>query len=237
MKEASSEYASIRKQLEVLQICDSTFPIGSFNHSYGMETYLRTNQMKDVESFEQWLLIFLKTQFTYGEGLVIRLCYQALDVGDLNQIWQYDQVLTLSSVAQETRNGNKMVAKQMLQLVLTLHHVPNLEKYSQKIQEGICYGSPAIVFAFFAYQENLSVEEAIMDYAYSILSTMVQNAVRAIPLGQKSGQIALQHSLLELESVCAKIMSLDKDLLGANMPGIELSQMRHETQVFRLFMS
>ena len=29
------------KILNVMQICDSNFPVGSFNHSFGMETYLR----------------------------------------------------------------------------------------------------------------------------------------------------------------------------------------------------
>ena len=28
------------KTLDLFQICDSTFPIGSFNHSFGMENYL-----------------------------------------------------------------------------------------------------------------------------------------------------------------------------------------------------
>ncbi len=32
---------SIKQYLDLLQLCDSAFPIGSFNHSYGMETYLR----------------------------------------------------------------------------------------------------------------------------------------------------------------------------------------------------
>lgn len=39
--DSEKEYRGIRKILEVFQICDSTFPIGTFNHSYGMETYLR----------------------------------------------------------------------------------------------------------------------------------------------------------------------------------------------------
>lgn len=228
---------SIREELEVLQICDSTFPIGSFNHSYGFETYLRNKQVVDNESFERWLITFLQTQFLYGEGLVIRLVYEALENKKESMVWEYDQILTLSMAAKETREGSKMVAKQMGKLILELHDVPRLEKYQEKIREKTCFGNPAIVFALFAYQKNLDVETAIMDYAYSVLSTMIQNAVRAIPLGQVSGQKILQTALYELEEICPMILQIDGHLLGANMPGMEIAQMNHEIQDFRLFMS
>lgn len=226
-----------RKQLEVFQICDSTFPIGSFNHSYGMETYLREETMTDAEAFGEWLKIYLMTQFKYGEGLVIRLCHESLAKNQIQDIWDYDERLTVSSVAQETRDGQKMIAKQMIQLILDLYDVPLLDEYRQRILDGDSYGNPAIVFAIFTWSRSLEVDESIMYYGYSVLSTMVQNAVRAIPIGQKSGQIALKEALKVLEVMTDKIQSLDAADLGANMPGVELSQMKHETQAFRLFMS
>ena len=60
-----NEYTQIMKNLEVFQICDSMFPIGTFNHSYGMETYLREHKVKDNDSFEKWLITFLQTQFKW----------------------------------------------------------------------------------------------------------------------------------------------------------------------------
>ena len=36
---------NIADVLKVIQICDSNFPVGSFNHSYGMETYLRLKKV------------------------------------------------------------------------------------------------------------------------------------------------------------------------------------------------
>ena len=39
--------------LSVIQICDSNFPIGSFNHSYGMERYLRNNKITNTESLKE----------------------------------------------------------------------------------------------------------------------------------------------------------------------------------------
>ncbi|EOS7927077.1 urease accessory protein UreF, partial [Enterococcus hirae] len=83
----------------------------------------------------------------------------------------------------------------------------------------------------------LSLEEAIFMYSYSVGATIVQNAVRSIPIGQKEGQIILKNLTVSLPNLISQIMKLDEDTLGANTPGIEIAQIRHESQSFRLFMS
>ena len=223
--------------LDVVQVCDSTFPIGTFNHSFGMENYLRTDKITNADDFEIWLDTYLKTQFKYGEGLLINLCFKALEEEKIEVIWEYDKIITCSSQAAETRNGTKMIAKQMIDLVQTLHDIPLLDDYKQQIKKATVYGNPAIVFAIFAHYKGLDADEAILLYGYSINSTMIQNAVRAVPLGQKSGQLILQRTIPLLEEIVAEMKQLDASYLGANVPGIELSQINHETQVFRLFMS
>ena len=72
--------------LEIVQVCDSTFPIGTFNHSFGMENYLREEKIHDAKGFEMWQDTYLKTQFKYGEGLVIELIYRALKEGHLELV-------------------------------------------------------------------------------------------------------------------------------------------------------
>lgn len=229
--------SGLENYLDVVQICDSTFPIGTFNHSFGMENYLRTDKVTNAEEFELWLDTYLKSQFKYGEGLVMALCFQALAEEAIENIWTYDAIITCSSQAEETRNGTKMIAKQMIDLVQLLHDIPLLTEYKKKIDCGEAYGNPAIVFSIFAQSKGVEVQEAIMLYGYSINSTMIQNAVRAVPLGQKSGQLILQRTFPILETIVQEIKALDCSYLGANVPGIEIAQIKHETQIFRLFMS
>ena len=233
-----TELKQIKDQLEVFQVCDSTFPIGSFNHSYGMETYLREEMMEDDASFKEWLLIYLQTQFKYSEALAILLVYQAQEAEEKwEKIKEIDHRLCVSTLSKETRDGAKMVAKQMTKLVMGLFPNKDLKQYGQMIEQKEVYGHPAIVFGLFSHDKHLELKEAVMYYGYSILSTMVQNAVRAIPLGQQPGQLILKEALATLEKVTKETLSLTMDDLGANMPGIELAQMKHEVQIFRLFMS
>lgn len=223
--------------LKIMQICDSNFPIGSFNHSYGMETYLRDNRIKDTESFRSWIRAFFRNQFIYSDGFSIKLLYEYLDKKSEKKILELDRKITVQSMAFETRNGNKMVAKRMLNLFLDLYDSKILEIYLEKINKKEAFGHPAIVFGMLMYELKVNLIDAIQYYMYSTASTLIQNAVRTIPLGQKDGQILLKESsesFLELSEI---IQTLDEDMFGANVPGIELAQIQHETLIFRLFMS
>ncbi len=223
--------------LNILQVCDSAFPIGSFNHSYGMETYLRENVICDAHTFNRWLTMFFENQYLYNEGLAIKLVYEILEKDEINKVWDIDQLLTVQNVAMESREGAKLVAYRKLDVVLELFEVDLLKEYKERIEENISYGNPAVVFAILMYYLNVKRDVAIVAYGYSVASTLVQSAVRAIPLGQKDGQRVLQDSLSTLESIREEIEKLSIEDLGYNIPGFEISQMNHEILTFRLFMS
>ncbi len=223
--------------LNILQVCDSAFPIGSFNHSYGMETYLRENVICDAHTFNRWLTMFFENQYLYNEGLAIKLIYEKLKKNEKNEVWDIDQLLTVQNVAMESREGAKLVAYRKLDVVLELFEIDLLKEYKKRIEENRSFGNPAVVFAILMYYLNVEKDVAIVAYGYSVASTLVQSAVRAIPLGQKDGQRVLQNSLSTLESVREEINKLSIDDLGYNIPGFEISQMNHEILTFRLFMS
>lgn len=237
------EYREINRNLEIFQVCDSTFPIGTFNHSYGMETYLRDGIVHDAPSFEKWLSIYLETQFKWGEGLAVKLVMEALDKREYDKIWQIDRILTLSAAALETRKGASLIAVQMIDLLLRLYgdtdakEVEILREYRIRIKEEKAFGNQAIAFALFMHMMGSDFRQSVCYYSYSIVTTMVQNAVRAIPLGQKAGQDILHTIFGDIIDLSSAIEDLDESYLGASVPGVELAQIRHETTVFRLFMS
>ncbi|MBB1080003.1 urease accessory protein UreF [Limosilactobacillus sp. STM2_1] len=225
--------------LEVFQICDSTFPIGTFNHSFGMENYLRTNVIKKAPEFRIWLENYYRSQFKYGEGLLVKLCYEAIDNGDFDKLVDYDDQITKSTLAIETRNGTKLIAHQMILLIQKLYgdDVPHLNEYQQAIDDGKAYGNPAIAFSIFAHYKKLPLMDAFLMYGYSVASTLVLNAVRAVPLGQKEGQVILNDLIKLIGKLYKHVEKLDDSFLGANAPGLEIAQINHEIQQSRLFMS
>lgn len=223
--------------LNILQICDSAFPIGSFNHSYGMETYLRENIICDAHTFNKWLVMFFENQYLYNEGLGIKLIYEILEANEKDKIWDIDEFLTIQNVAMESREGAKLIAYRKLDVLLDLFDIDLLKEYKERVEKNKSYGNPAVAFGILMYFLNVEKEVAITAYGYSLASTLVQSAVRAIPLGQKDGQKVLKNALSILEDIKEEIEKLTIDDLGYNIPGFEISQMNHEILTFRLFMS
>ncbi len=222
----------------LFQVCDSTFPIGSFNHSFGMENYLSDGRIKKAPQFEEWFEAYFRSQYAYGEGFLVRLTYEALDAGDVRRVWDLDRIIYCSTPARETREGTRLIARQMVSLIRLLHAgVPLLDEYADRMAAGESYGNPALAFALLAHASGADARQAFVMYGYSVASTLAQNAVRAVPLGQRQGQVALDRVVSLLGPLWDLVAGLDESYLGACVPGLELAQMRHETQIARLFMS
>lgn len=220
-----------RAQLTLMQLCDSNFPTGAFSHSFGLETYIQQGVVKDSQTLKKWLEVYVGRQLCYNDGLAISLFYDGETVEEL------DQLLYVTSASKETREGTRMIGKRMLKLLNELKEVPELQQYQHHIETKKAMGHPALVYALFCQSLGLSKRECMVTYLYNTSSSLVQNAVRAIPLGQTEGQKLLFQFQQCLEDGVEKIESLGKDDLGINLPGVELAQMQHEDAHIRLFMS
>ena len=225
------------KILSVMQICDSNFPVGSFNHSFGMETYLRDGQIKDSETLRIWLKSYLTHQFIYSDGFAIRLSYEYIDKKDIEKIWELDRKITVQNSAKESRDGAKLVGQRMIKTYLELYDIPLLKEYEKRIKEKKSFGNPSIATAILMNYLEISMEDALAYYMYSTISTLIQNGVRAIPLGQKDGLIIMKEFFEVFEKLVEEIKKLEFEDFGLTVPGLEISQINHEGLVFRLFMS
>ncbi len=225
------------KILNVMQICDSNFPVGSFNHSFGMETYLRDGDIKDSGTLKKWIEQYLTHQFMYSDGFAVRLVYEYIEKNQTEKIWELDRIITVQNTAKETRDGAKLVGQRMVKTYLDLYDEPFLKEYEERIKKKKSFGHPAIATAMLMKYFELNIEEAVLCYMYSTVSTLIQNGVRAIPLGQKHGLVIMKDFFPVFEKIVENILNLDAEDFGANVPGLEISQINHEDLVFRLFMS
>jgi len=225
------------RTLTLLQWCDSNFPSGAFSHSFGLETYIQEGSVDRKASFQKWLKVYLDHQLVTTDGLACRLTYDALERDQWKEIWELDRLITVQNVPQESREGSRKMGVRMLQLAMDLHVSPIFTAYHERIKNSISFGHPALVFAMMAFWHHIPRLDTLLAYLYASLSSLIQNGVRGIPLGQTDGQlllIALQPSLLK---AVEKIEGLDPSELGAVPPGLELAQIRHERLNYRLFMS
>ncbi len=225
------------KILALFQLCDSNFPTGAFSHSYGLESYIQDNTVHNLETFSQWLQVYIHEQLIYSDGLAVLLTYEALEEQNYDKVWKLDRLLTVQNLPRETREGGMRMGERMLEIVQSLYETPVLSSYRERISKKQSFGHPAIVFTIAARYLGVSKTTSVLFYLYSVVSSIVQNAVRGIPLGQTAGQKVIRDVQPILVEAVQKIGQLDEEDFGIVSPGIELSQMRHERVNIRIFMS
>lgn len=227
----------INQLFHLLQICDSNFPSGAFSHSYGLETYIQENKITDKKTFLIALKQFLQTQFVYTDGMACRLAYEALKTQEMEYVWRIDKELNALAMAKETRNGNRRVGRQLVKVMNQLFSNGHLNLYQTMIRDKQVYGHSSIVFAMVCLELDIDLETTLSAYLFATTSSLVQNAVRGIPIGQTDGQKILVLLQPYFKEKVKQILSLDEEEFGAGAPGLEIAQMLHEQLSVRLFMS
>lgn len=228
----------INKLLSLLQLCDSNFPSGAFSHSFGLETYIYEQGIHNTITFQAALHTYMDTQVTYTDGLACRLAYEYVKEGNIEMLWELDAMLSALALARETREGNRRIGERLVKLCSVLYsEFVLLAEYEQRIRRKEAYGHPAIAFALVAYDLEINQRETIAAYIYSVVQSLIQNAVRAVPLGQTDGQKQLLFVQPLIQQAVQKIEKADAEELGMTSPGLEIAQMRHEHLPVRLFMS
>jgi urease accessory protein len=218
-------------QLALQQLTDSALPTGAFAHSLGFETYIERGLIHDEESFRVWLSAFISQQLTYSDGLAMRFLYEGVPVAEL------DELLNAQLLPRQLREASVKMGGRLLEIGSEVFPSAELEEYRSLVTEGRAAGHQPLAFAVVACSLGVPLPEALAAYLFATVTSLAQNAVRAIPLGQNAGQRLLRKAADDVAAAVGEISHLTLDDFGAVSPGLEISQMRHERQRARMFMS
>jgi urease accessory protein len=218
-------------QLALQQLVDSALPTGAFAHSLGFETYIERGLVSDERSFGRWLSTFIGQQLSYSDGLAVRFFYEGWDVVEV------DALLSASLLPRQVREASTKMGLRLLEIGTEVFPSDALELYRDAVTTGRAAGHQPLAFAVVARSLGVPLQEALAAYLFATATSLTQNAVRSIPLGQNAGQRVLRKAHDDVAAALGAIARLPPDDFGAVSPGLEISQMRHERQRARMFMS
>lgn len=218
-------------QLALQQLTDSALPTGAFAHSLGFESYVDAGLVADEASFGAWLGAFISQSLTYSDGLAIRFLYEGWNVAEL------DSLLSASLLPRQVREASAKMGGRLLEIGGEIFPSAELALYRDVVRGGRAVGHQPLAFAVVARSLDVPLAEALAAYLFATVTSLTQNAVRAIPLGQNAGQRLLREAADGVAAAVERVKHLTQDDFGAVSPGLEICQMRHERQRARMFMS
>lgn len=223
--------------LHLIQINDSAFPTGSYAHSFGMETYIQENVIRNEEDLKEFCNMYLRYNLASTDAILVKEAYHLAKQHDLKGLVQLENICHAIKLAPETRQGSAMMGRQFLQTVYPLIEEGLLSSWFEKLKNKEIKGHYPIVYGIYTALLDMDIQIALEGFLYSSITALVQNAVRAVPLGQMSGVKTIFHLLPAIQDTSKLVMTSDLDDLDNNSIALEIASMKHEHLFSRLFIS
>lgn len=211
------------------------YPIGAFSYSHGIETAIEEGFIANRPSLVAWLRSVLAAGTGCVDGALFAAAWRAAEakrwpafdaVAERAAAWRGTSEMALESRQQ---------GSSFLSITRTAWPHTDLDAVHERLNGEIAL---PVAVALAAAAHGIALEAALEGYLHAFTANLISAAVRAVPLGQSDGQIAL--ASLEgavQKAVEAALAVSDLDEVGTATPLLDWCSMRHETQYTRLFRS
>lgn len=215
------------------QLLDSAFPIGTFSHSFGLETLVQNGDISNATELRSFCETMLWGAWAPCDALAVKAVY----VLQPDELWEFDQTLHLSRAARETREANRKIGKRLLEMGRALHPQIHWQPLVDAISDGRAIGTFPVVYGWACKGLNVSLERAATGWLYANLSGTINCATRAMRLGQTDAQKIIAALLPQIEPAWRMVEERDPWEFETSVPQLDIAAMRHEGLYSRLFMS
>jgi urease accessory protein len=211
------------------------YPIGAFSYSHGIETAVEEGFVKDRLSLIVWLETVLRDGTGRVDGALFAAAWRAAAAED----WPAFDAIAERAAAWRGTSEMALESRQQgssfLSITCTAWQHPDLDAVRQRLGGEVAL---PVAVALAAATHGIALEAALGGYLHAFTANLISAAVRAVPLGQSDGQLAL--AALEgtvRRTVEAALAATDLDEVGTATPLLDWCSLRHETQYTRLFRS
>lgn len=217
----------------LLQLADSALPTGAFGHSFGLESYLDSDEIAGEEQLLDWLREYLFVQLVPTDAVAIRRACRA----SFEELRELDAELDALLIPRQVREASTRMSRRLLEVAAEAFPSEAVDRYAEAVDSGDCSGQFALAFGLAGTGQGFDEETLVEAYLHASLVSLVANAVRAIPLGQLAGQRVIAALRKDISVASARSRTVRGIGFGAAAPALEIQQMRHEHQHARMFAS
>jgi urease accessory protein len=211
------------------------YPIGGFSYSHGVETAIEEGFIVNRPSLVAWLQTVLAAGTGRVDGALFAAAWRAAEASDWPAFDAGAERAAAWRGTSEMALESRQQGGSFLSITRTAWPHPDLDAAHERLSGEIAL---PVAVALAAAVHGIALEAALEGYLHAFTANLISAAVRAVPLGQSDGQIAL--ASLEgavQKAVEAALAVTDLDEVGTATPLLDWCSMRHETQYTRLFRS
>ncbi len=221
--------------VRLLQLASPALPVGAYTYSQGLEWAVETGVIRDEASAGRWIGDLLDHGIGRYEAPLVAALMAAWRSGATAEVARLNADFLASRESAELRAETAQMGFSLARLVRDLRD-PALAEVA-----ALLAGLPEIAFptgwAGIAAAWQIAPEAAVGAYLWSWAENQVMAALKAVPLGQASGQRLLASLGAGIPATATAALELPESRWSNFTPAFAIACTRHETQYSRLFRS
>jgi len=248
-------------KLELLHLCDSLFPVGSFAYSDGLETAAALVRLKPdatdkrkpdatdkadrdrspshaILDLDAWISVVLDESIGRLEGPAAWRGWLAFVERDWEALVALDEEMTALRPAASARRSSRAMGRRLLTTWQALHPDARLEQALTLAGRGALGPSLPIAFAgaCACAVPIIDRRDSVEAFAYTRLAATISAAMRLMPIGQTDAHALLARTLARVPAVIDAIGTRDAEPESFT-PAMDLAVMSQQYLHSRLFRS
>ncbi len=225
------------KITHLLQMTDSTFPVGTFSFSNGLETASHMGIVHDAETLEQYTRSVAR-QGAFSDGVAALLAYRATNTGNLEEVNNIDRQLMLFKMNDEARMMLQRMGKKLAELGVKLFpDCKIMSEWLEDIKSGATPGTYPIAQGISFAAAGLSEEDLFASHQYGVINMVLSAALRCVRVSHYDTQIILQRLCAESDALFEEAKEMTFEDMNSFVPEMDIFASLHEKGNMRMFMN
>lgn len=223
--------------MQVLQFTDSTFPVGTFSFSNGLETAAMEGLVHNAATLEAFTRA-ASVQAAMTDGVAALAAFRAASNDNFEDVAAADLSLYQCKMNDEARLMLTRMGKKLAELASRLfpgHEI--LTRFLNDINAGILPGTyPAAQGIVFSINE-MDEEELFCSHQYGVINMILSAALRCVRVSHYDTQAILLRLCSEALDLWPEVQKMKLEDMNAFVPQMDICASLHEKGKMRMFMN
>lgn len=222
--------------MRLLQFTDSTFPVGTFSFSNGLETASFENIVKDAKTLEE----FARSQAhqaAFSDGVAAILTHRAFLNGNYEECKKIDHYLMMFKMNAEARLMISRMGKKLAELGVKLFNDPIINQWLDDIKKELTPGTYPVAQGMIFAAAGIEEKDLFCSHQYGVINMVLSAALRCVRVSHYDTQLILEKFSDEVESLYEEASQMELHDMNAFYPELDILASLHEKGNMRMFMN
>jgi urease accessory protein len=178
---------SARLLARMLQFGDSTFPIGGFSFSGGLESAIQKGVVTDAATLHAFTRTALE-QAARGDGIALIAAHRSATAGDVDALIRIDEEVHVRKLSKELRTMSVRMGKKFTEMGVQVIGAPLLCTWLDCIETSVTPGCYPVALALNFAVQGLPALGAFAVHQYGVAATMLSAALRLMKISHVETQ-------------------------------------------------